>query len=496
MAGRSYTITSILQIKGLEARAQDVLRLIPSLRNLLQPVNRLPPEILSRIAQCFLRDDAVVDARPIVPLTHVCRYWRDSIASDPANWTLISHFSKDLMASTLERAKAAPLQVTLVPGNDLSSYPVPAPYIQNIGTLRFTKFTTIEELRQAVPGFPQSTPNLRSLSLGLVLGTVWDPSDDPFESLATALRCLGLFHIPLYPSILCLKSLTVFDYIHIGLDLHLDSLLDFLEENHLLKSVTLGIVFREDSLRRSRRRAPIKNQLRDLSIHCLGKTMDGQALISGIGIKKGACLNVTCLAGAKLNDILSGVSPAHLLNLRFPTRVEYQSYMRTIRLIGPNGELTMRTLHILDGGDPFVEFPLFSLTHIREFRLAHRVPEDEDYTSDFIVFDPSSFPALEILTVDCETSVSHLLSAMFSNPSSPPSLKTLAFLNCDLDEDFMEKLTRYASDRKGTTSAWLHQVMIINSDGMLPSVASIRKLGKHVPVVDVKVGMELPKDLL
>ena len=399
------------------------------------------------------------------------------------------------MASTLERAKAALLQVTLVPRNDLASHCVLVPYIQNIGTLRFTEFTTVEELKQAVPGFPQSTPNLRSLRLGLVFGTIWDRSIDPFESLAPTLRSLELFHLPLYPSILCLKSLTVFDYIHIGSDLHLDTLLDFLEENHSLKSVTLSIVSREASLRRLRRRTPTKNQLRDLSIHCLGSTTDGQALISGIGLQKGARLGISCHIGAKLGDILSCVSPTHLLNVRSPTLMEYQSYTRRIRLTGPNGELFLEDVYTVGRGDPFVEFPRLSLTHIQEFRLVHRVPGGEGYTPSPIVFDQSSFPALQILTVDCETSVSHLLSALFSNPSFPPSLKTLAFLNCDLDEDFMGKLTRYASDRKGTTSARLHQVVIVNSDGILPSVTSIRKLGKHVPVVDVKVGTELPKDL-
>ena len=399
------------------------------------------------------------------------------------------------MASTLERAKAAPLHVTLVPKNDLASYRVPEPYIQNISALRFTKLTTTEQLKQALPGFPQSTPNLRSLRLGLVRGTVWDQSADPFESLAPTLRCLELFHLTLYPSILRLKSLVVFVYISIRSDLHIDTLLDFLEENHSLKSVNLGIVFREDSLRHSRRRIPIKNQLRDLSIHCLGTIMDGQALISGIGLQKGGCLSIPCRMGAKLNDILSGVSPTHLLNFRSSTLMEYKSYTRKIRLVGPNGELSLENTYIFSWGDPFVEFPQLSLTHIQEFRLVHRVPEDGDYTPVPIVFDQSSFPALETLAVDCETSVSHLLSALFSNPSSPPSLKTLAFLNCDLDEDFMEKLTRYASDRRGTTSAWLHQVVIVNSDGILPSVSSIRKLEEHVPVVDVKVGTKLPKDL-
>ena len=69
VAATSYTLTGILQIKSLETRVQDVLRFIPSLRNLLQPVNRLP----SRVAQRCLQDDAAVDTRLIVPLTHVCR---------------------------------------------------------------------------------------------------------------------------------------------------------------------------------------------------------------------------------------------------------------------------------------------------------------------------------------------------------------------------------------------------------------------------------------
>jgi len=59
----------------------------------------------------------------------------------------------------------------------------------------------------------------------------------------------------------------------------------------------------------------------------------------------------------------------------------------------------------------------------------------------------------------------------------------------------MEDLTRFSSDRKSTTSAWLHRVVIIDQDGEFPSAASIRALGRHVPVVDVRFGTELPTDL-
>ena len=109
-----------------------------------------------------------------------------------------------------------------------------------------------------------------------------------------------------------------------------------------------------------------------------------------------------------------------------------------------------------------------------------------------VVFDPSVFPALETFTIDCEIQISHLLSTLLSNPSFSPSLKTLAFLNCDLSGGSMEALTRFASERTKTTSARLRRVVIVDSKGNLPSVASIDALEKYVPIVNVDVGKELP----
>jgi hypothetical protein len=111
------------------------------------------------------------------------------------------------------------------------------------------------------------------------------------------------------------------------------------------------------------------------------------------------------------------------------------------------------------------------------------------------VFNPSLFPSLETLAVECDTDMLHFLSALLPNPSALPSLKTLAFLNCVITEDFMEKLAKYASDREGTTLARLYQVVIVHKDGRFPSAASIHALGRHVPVVDVRFGTKLPTDL-
>ena len=331
-----------LQIKSLETRARYVLRLIPSLQNLLRPVNRLPPEILSHITRCLLQVNNAPDTRHVISLTQVCRYWRESIISVPANWTLISTPSKDLAALSLERARAAALEVYLnVDTANPGIVDLLAPYAQNIDTLWITGLTTIEKLRRALPKFPRSTPILRSLLLDSVVHR--DQSIDPFESLACTPEYLAFFEIPLYPSILRLRSLTGFSYFAYEFDLHLDTLLDFLEQNHMLECVILDVRFKEASLRSSRRRTTIGNRLRYLSIYCRGAA-NSQAIISRIALQKGAQLDITTNSSGGLNDILSGVFTTHLLNLPSPTfRAKWK--------------VSTQSPFILSEGSLFTEFP-------------------------------------------------------------------------------------------------------------------------------------------
>ena len=93
-------------------RSQDVLRLIASLRTLSQRIYRLPPEVLSRVAE-YVINDFGPEARPIVPLVHVCRDRRESIISTPERWARISCGSDKMAVVSLERAKAVPLVVSL-----------------------------------------------------------------------------------------------------------------------------------------------------------------------------------------------------------------------------------------------------------------------------------------------------------------------------------------------------------------------------------------------
>ena len=397
------------------------------------------------------------------------------------------------MELSLERCKAAPLQLRL----DMSRVGrIPQfsdlliPYIQNTETLCLSRVSTAEVLLQTLPNFPQSMPNLRSLSLWSG-GPRWDRSVNLLGSSTPALTHLSLSNIPIHPSFLRLRTLTNLRLHDYQFNLHCDTLLRFLEENHSLEHVVLEIQFTHLSFRTSQRQVAIGNRLRTLSITSIN-ARDNIPLISNILLQRGAHLEIALYGrNTELNEVLSVISTTHFSNLKSPTFMEYHPDRRRIRLSGPNGSSSYS--HSLGSRTPFVEFPLLPLTSIREFRLIRR---REESSTNPVIFTPSSLPALETLAIEHELTALHLLSDLFSNPSSSPSLNTLAFLDCRIDEGFMEALTHFASNRKNTTSASLYRVVIVNSKGDLPSFASIDTLGKHVLAVNVQIGKTLPTDLI
>ena len=374
-----------------------------------------------------------------------------------------------LMALTLERSKAAPLQLKLdLAFSDPETFrDLITPYIQNVETLEFEELTVIEDLSQVLPNFPQSTPNLRVLKLELEADTPeWDPSIDPFGSFPNTLISLTLSDLPLYPSILKIGTLTELSLHYDTVNPPLDTLLDFLEENPSLKSVSLGINSYEYPAQASRRRAVVLNQLQHLSIICWD-AMTARTVISSIPLRRGAHLDITFPdedTGLGLNETLSGISATHLPNLPSPTFMTYRSSIREIHLAGPNGRFSY-TLE-WPPAPPFAEFSVLPLTDIKELHLVHNDPS--------VVFHPSSFPALETLTIECNTDVSHLFSALFPDPSLFPSLKTLRFLDCFITEEFMEELERFASRRKNTTSARLHCVEFTHQGGKFSTFLQLK----------------------
>jgi len=146
---------------------------------------------------------------------------------------------------------------------DPGSFGLIIPYIQNIDSISVHR---IEELTDALPNFPHSTPNLRSLALlSTYPSAILDRTADPFKSFPHTLKCLSLFNIPLYPSLHNLRTLTDLTLRYLRFDGHVDTLLTFLEQNCSLERATLDIQFARPSLRHSQHQAAVKNRLQHLS---------------------------------------------------------------------------------------------------------------------------------------------------------------------------------------------------------------------------------------
>ena len=435
----------------------------------------------------------------MVPLTQVCRRWRQSLTSIPENWTVISNENLILAAVSLRLAKAAPLEITIFmppPTVPFRFSRIFEAYVQNTRNLVVCHLSTIQQFTERFPNFPQSMPRLQSLELNSAGGDPFDEdwSINPFGAFTFPLRSLSLSEIPLYPSLLGITTLTVLTLRYSELPLSLDSFLDFLEGNHSLKIADLELAFAEPPPRNPQRQ--IQNQLQCLTIQC-GEPGDAQALVASIPLRRGAHLNIHILDSiAGVNDILPNLPATHLSNPPSPTFFQFQRDehgTNTILLCGPGGELSFEKY--THPGDPFPDFHRLPLANVREFRFSYRNTV-ESTIPNLLVFHPPLFPSLEALAIKYTPGVRQVLSTLLSNPTSSPLLKTLAFLNCELPEELMKELTKFASERKKTlTSTWLYRVLIVRHDSKFPSADSITELRKYVRVVDVWMGNELPKDL-
>lgn len=154
-------------------------------------------------------------------------------------------------------------------------------------------------------------PNLRSLTLIHESEPLNDDRlVDPFGPSVPALTRLSLVHIPLYPALLRLRTLTDLAPRNYAFNLYFDTLLDFLEEDNSLECLNLCIGFARAVLRSSRRLVSINNHLHSLTVL---NAVDGNALISNIALQKCAHIGFTIYHQATgLNNLPSVIYSTHL----------------------------------------------------------------------------------------------------------------------------------------------------------------------------------------
>lgn len=151
-------------------KLEDSIRSLKSRRNVLAPISRLPPEILSKIF-AFCASENPSTGKPLhwIKVSHISRYWRAVALDSPSLWGNIVTTRPRWTEEMVKRSKMARLTLDA----DLSCV---TPRIFEAVQLVLQHITRISDLRlvassatinRLVTGLPIDAPFLESLSLSV-----------------------------------------------------------------------------------------------------------------------------------------------------------------------------------------------------------------------------------------------------------------------------------------------------------------------------------------
>jgi len=481
----------------LEERAKAVLHEVISLRNSLRPINRLFPEIIALCA-AFVSD---TDPKPIVSLTHVCRYWRRAITSSPRNWASIGSGWKRLVPLCLGRAGAIPLTVSILVSGinwDRAFLQTILPHTSRISHLSLVGYSSIETVADDLPGFFDSPmSSLTSLEL--------EQTEEPTESFpsnvtpapllfqsVSKLKSLCLTRTPLYPALFNTASLVELKLVGYAGTLHFWGFIEFLQSNPNLQIVTLDLQFAEGSVRVVPERTASLPQLRHLAFTC-GSAADARRLFSCVSLRRGAHIEIRGSQSNMCGDLAAFLpcTPTPIQQLLTPiTTIKYHHSPRCLHVFSGDGQLSL--VSSKTPSTIYNEFDLFVAEAVREFHAnISYIPPNSNHLS----WPLERLPALEALVLSTARLDPGSLSALAEEPILCPSLKTIAFFDCEVTGDVIKELEEVLATRRHSTAARLYRVVIVSNTRALPDFQLIHQLRKFVPCVDVGVGDKLP-DLL
>ena len=114
-----------------------VLSLVRSVKNSFSPINRIPPDVFSSVAEYYDMDDEEEIDQAAITLTHVCRSWRDIFTSRSPLWTMLDFTNTDKARTCIQRSQSSPLKLHL--GDDTKilegAFALVMPHICRLGSL-------------------------------------------------------------------------------------------------------------------------------------------------------------------------------------------------------------------------------------------------------------------------------------------------------------------------------------------------------------------------
>ena len=372
------------------------------------------------------------------------------------------------------------------------------PHVSRISNLSIIGYPFIENVADNLPGFFTSPmPNLSSLKLKQTM----QPAD-PFPSNETPappvfrdvlrLKSLHLTRVPLYPTLSNIPSLAelkLTDY-----TIPFGGFIGFLESNLALGIINLSLGFAKGSVSTLPNRTVSLPRLRHLALTC-DNAIDSRGLLSCLSLPRGVNIEVRVSQRSLHCHLVSFLPhpPTPIQELLAPiTTIKHMDAPKQIHLSGNNSSFIFHSRPTPEKANE--EFDLFATGAVLELHLGLHRPENRDLAS-YLPWALERLPALEVLTISRVPLCSGSLSALTKEPISCRSLKTVAFLGCEVTSEVITELEGISAKRKHSMAARLYRIVIVNNGHNLPDLRLVKQLRKFVPHVDVAVGDELP-DLL
>ena len=321
-----------------------------SLGSILQPINRLPKDILILIPRFFTNGDCEYEKfpmnKPLITMTHVCRSWRNLLLSTPSLWTQIDFStSKSKQAEGfLGRSGGQFLDIFHFFGSEDTTEPFLSTTLRNLYRLRRLEIgSLIHRLERVLVRLTGPAPELKHLEImndpNVTEMDVKLPSTI-FEGQLPKLTSLSLHYLRTDLRAFNFPSLTRFSFTT-GTTISIRNLTSFFERCPLLEFIQICLSYQPNPPTpppRKRVRLVVLKELR------FDQTASASGLLDHLILPK--CTEMMLkgeFTGKEMNDYGDHAARIH------PSSIDHLPVMRGITkavamphsciLSGPNGNL-------------------------------------------------------------------------------------------------------------------------------------------------------------
>jgi len=209
------------------------------MRNLFASINQIPSEVFSVIPEHLGEDK---EDKSLITMSHVCRGWRELLIAYPSLWVRLDCAITNKTRVYIERSKSSPLEISLRDCRSTDyhedAFLLFVPHISRLKSLNI--YGSGKLLQNLKPHLSCPIPLLRKITISLTCSP--DPTLDTTFSNAglPSLRSLSLAgFVTDLPRKNLLKLTTFALSQDIGGRIPITQLLDFFEEAHHLRDITL-----------------------------------------------------------------------------------------------------------------------------------------------------------------------------------------------------------------------------------------------------------------